>query len=287
MANLDTTSGTITAVSQNVIADTVQTTGAYVVMYGTAHAGITIQFDGTPDGGTTWVPVAAYQTNTPSAGAVNSIALGANSSTQFFVMVGALKQLRVRSSAYTSGSLNVSIMTTDDETPQYMTSGVGGSAAPAALADSFANPTESHVASDLFLYNGTAWDRQRSNFTLAYETSSAKTATGASANVTNHNARGCYIQVNVTAVSGTTPTMTCRVQYSVDSGSNFVDLDTTNAQTASITTTGLYQLRVYPGIAAVANSACNAPLPRTWRLAWTIGGTTPSFTFSSNVAHVL
>ncbi len=35
-----------------------------------------------------------------------------------------------------------------------------------------------------------------------------------------------------------------------------------------------------------ANAAVSYPLPRNYRLAWTIGGTTPSFTFSVGAQYV-
>ena len=40
-------------------------------------------------------------------------------------------------------------------------------------------------------------------------------------------------------------------------------------------------LAVYPGVTSAANAAVSYPLPRTWRVAWTIGGTTPSFSITS------
>jgi hypothetical protein len=80
--------------------------------------------------------------------------------------------------------------------------------------------------------------------------------------------------------------MTVRVQYTVD-GVTWHDLDTTNAQTASITATGKHVFRVYPGITAAANAASNNPLPPVHRLAWTLGGTTPSFTFSTAAVYLV
>ena len=46
-------------------------------------------------------------------------------------------------------------------------------------------------------------------------------------------------------------------------------------------------LTINQGVTAVANAAVNQPLPRSWRLAWTISGTTPSFTFSVGAQYVL
>lgn len=166
------------------------------------------------------------------------------------------------------------------------TVGVTGYPTAAASADALANPTVTKIDATTLLFNGTTWDRARGNFNSAIEASSAKTATGNGATQTNFNAAGIMLWGNVTAVSGTTPTLTVRVQWSPDGGTNWVDLDTTNAQTASITGTGTFVLRIYPGMATAANASLNSVLPRTWRLAWTIGGTTPSFTFTVQGAYV-
>lgn len=166
------------------------------------------------------------------------------------------------------------------------TVGVTGYPTAAASADALANPTVTKIDATGLLFNGTTWDRARNNHNAAVEASSAKTATGNGATQTNFNAAGALVWINVSAVTGTTPTLTVRLQWSPDGGTTWVDLDTTNAQTASITATGTFVLRVYPGITTAANAALNSPLPRTWRLAWTIGGTTPSFTFSAQAAYV-
>lgn len=155
----------------------------------------------------------------------------------------------------------------------------------AALADATANPTVPIVGAASELFNNATWDRQRSNYTLALDTSSARTASANGTTGTNHNFRGAEFFVNVTAVSGTTPTMTVQLQESYN-GTNFRDVDTTNAQTASITANGIYKFVVYPGVTTAANAALNSILPRTFRLAWTIGGTTPSFTFATFVNFV-
>lgn len=166
---------------------------------------------------------------------------------------------------------------------------VTGYPTAAASADGLANPTVTQIGSAGLLFNGTTWDRARGNTAVSVEASSAKTATGNSAAaITNHNARGVQLFVNVGTVSGTTPTLVVRVQVQDPVSSNWVDLP--GAATASITaTTGTTPvlLTIYPGITAVANSVVNQPLPRTYRLAWTIGGTTPSFTFSVGAQYIL
>lgn len=166
------------------------------------------------------------------------------------------------------------------------TMGITGYPTAAASADALANPTVTKLDALALLFNGATWDRQRNNHLVVAEASSAKTATGNGTTQTNFNAQGAFVAVLVTTVSGTTPTLTVRVQWSPDGGTTWLDLDATNAQTASITATGQYVLRVFPGVATAANAALNSPLPRTWRLAWTIGGTTPSFTFSGQVSYI-
>ena len=76
------------------------------------------------------------------------------------------------------------------------------------------------------------------------------------------------LAVHVTAVSGTTPSMTLTVQWS-DDGTTFGNADTTADTFAAITaTTDVF--KQFPA---------RAPF---FRLSWAITGTTPSFTFSVN-----
>lgn len=156
----------------------------------------------------------------------------------------------------------------------------------AASADGLANPTVTQIGTTGLSFNGTTWDRNRANTAVSVEASSAKAASGNSATaLTNHNGSGVHLFVNVSAVSGTTPTLAVRVQVQDPVSSSWVDLP--GAATANITATGLTLLTIYPGATVAANSAVSLPLPRTWRLAWTIGGTTPSFTFSVGAQYIL
>lgn len=161
------------------------------------------------------------------------------------------------------------------------TVGVTGYPTAAASADALANPTVTKIDSTTLLFNGTTWDRQRNNLSIAHDLSSARVASGNGLTFTNHNGRGVAFWLNVTAVSGTTPTMTVRIQWSPDNGTTWLDMDTTNLQTVSITGTSNHVLRVAPGLPVTANLSANQIAPRLMRLAWTIGGTTPSFTFVS------
>ena len=114
----------------------------------------------------------------------------------------------------------------------------------------------------------------------------AKTVTGNGATQTNVGNKGVSIVIVIGVVSGTTPTAVFKVQESVDGGTNWVDIP--GATTASLVATGVWGIKIYPGIAATAGStttgtlaSASMALPRTWRMVWTLGGTTPSFAITS------
>lgn len=136
-------------------------------------------------------------------------------------------------------------------------------------------------------YNGTTWDRVRGmggNATTG--DTGAKTATGNGATQTNVGNTGVQILVVLGTVTGTSPTAVFKVQGSVDGGTTWYDIPA--ATTASLTATGNFGITVYPGIVATVGTtttgttaAASQVLPRTWRVVWTIGGTTPSFTITN------
>lgn len=114
----------------------------------------------------------------------------------------------------------------------------------------------------------------------------AKTATGNGTAMTNTANKGVQIFIDLGTVSGTSPTCTFKVQGSVDGGTNWFDIP--GAATASLTSSVDVGIMVYPGVAVTAGSTttgttatANMALPRTWRVVWTVGGTTPSFTINS------
>jgi hypothetical protein len=155
--------------------------------------------------------------------------------------------------------------------------------APAALSDAVGNPTTPSVGAAGLLWNGTQWEREQSNQYVALDASAARTTSGTGATLTNRTCRGAVFYANVTAISGTLATIAFRVQESYD-GTNFRDVDTSLLQ-ASLSALGLVRLELGPGLGNVAGSKSGL-LPRLSRLAWTIGGTTPSVTFSTSAALV-
>lgn len=101
----------------------------------------------------------------------------------------------------------------------------------------------------------------------------AETTSGQSASVDNAAAstNGGAINLMVGAVTGTTPSLTAKVQHSTDN-STWVDLATFTA----VTTSRQYQRVVIP-----AGTTVN----RYTRAFWTISGTTPSIPFHVDVAR--
>lgn len=135
------------------------------------------------------------------------------------------------------------------------------------------------------LFNGTTWDRNRNNVEATIFASAARTATANSTDQVNYNARGILLILDITAVSGTTPTLDVKVQYKDPVSAAYVDIP--SAAFAQKTATGTDSLLLYPGITSTANRQILTVLSRTWRAVATIGGTTPSFTFSLGCSYVL
>lgn len=98
--------------------------------------------------------------------------------------------------------------------------------------------------------------------------SAARTATGQSNAFDVGNLDSVSVFVDVTAVSGTSPSMTVNVEWTYD-GATWFAADTADAFTA---------------ITAAKKTVKRFDVKGTkFRLNYTISGTTPSFTFSSTV----
>lgn len=107
-------------------------------------------------------------------------------------------------------------------------------------------------------------------------------ARAASANgdaMKNRTGRGVALFLEITAVSGTDPTLDVKLQVRDPVANQWHDLP--GAAFAQKTGTGRDTLTVYPGVAETANETVSDVLPADWRAVATIGGTdTPTFTFS-------
>lgn len=83
--------------------------------------------------------------------------------------------------------------------------------------------------------------------------------------------------LNVTAVSGTNPTLTPRIQIQEPTSGSFLDLPGGTFTTR--TATGVTVFEIGPGLKTIVGRAKNGFLPARFRLHYTIGGTdSPSFT---------
>lgn len=93
--------------------------------------------------------------------------------------------------------------------------------------------------------------------------SAARTASGNSAGLTGYGASSLLrVQLNVTAASGTAPTLDVVLEDTLD-GTNFNTIGTFTQATAATR--------------QVVN--ITTPFSGTLRVRWTVAGTTPSFTF--------
>lgn len=100
--------------------------------------------------------------------------------------------------------------------------------------------------------------------------SAARTATGQTAGIAvPPRSERIAVLVNVTAVSGTTPSCTFSIEWSHDNVT-FATVDTTPDAFAALTATGV-RVKTFDAKGEY------------FRLVYTISGTTPSFTFASTV----
>lgn len=131
----------------------------------------------------------------------------------------------------------------------------------------------------------TGLDPEYNNWNTTTGDAGSKTVTFAGATQTNFDAAGAIITVKLGVVSGTTPTLSCQLQYSYDAGTTWLSLGAVLANLTATNNTGV--IICYPGAivgtatgatATIVSSMC---LPRTWRLNYTIGGTTPNFAITA------
>lgn len=106
------------------------------------------------------------------------------------------------------------------------------------------------------------------------------THTAASAGVTGpiidtQSGLGLLLFINVTAISGTSPTLTVTLKGLIDEAAT---ASYTILASAALNATGLTVLKVYPGLTAAANTVANDVVPGRCQIVTAIGGTGPSVT---------
>lgn len=134
------------------------------------------------------------------------------------------------------------------------------------------------------LFNGASFDRQRGNVdTTALITHTASTTGSSGGDQLNINGRGLQIGVNITAATGTTPTIQIIVEGKDAASGSYYPLFAPAALTAAA---GFTLLSVYPGLTA-SSTVGNQILPRTWRVRTVIGGTTPAITATVGASVII
>lgn len=126
-------------------------------------------------------------------------------------------------------------------------------------------------------FNGTYWERRRSNLQGTLLASQARTETQTTPDQTNYNGKGVHVILNVTAVSDT-PSVTLKIEGKSASGVYYTLLEG-----AAVTGTGTHVYKVMPWATPAANEAAADLLPRTWRVVVTHADT-DSITYSVDYA---
>jgi len=111
------------------------------------------------------------------------------------------------------------------------------------------------------------------------------THTAASAGATSpifptNTGLGLLVFINITAISGTSPTLTVTLKGLIDESAT---ASYTILASTALNATGLTVLRIYPGLTASANATANDVVPGFCQISTAIGGTTPSVTATIGV----
>lgn len=113
----------------------------------------------------------------------------------------------------------------------------------------------------------------------AYITRTAASAGANGSDLSNGAFRGIKVVVDVTAITGTTPTYTVTIQGKDQASGKYFTL----LASAALSATGTTVYTVYPGAPATANVSANDVLPKTFRVIDAIAGTTPAVTATVGV----
>ena len=108
--------------------------------------------------------------------------------------------------------------------------------------------------------------------------SASRTATVNGADQETEGAHGVHLVLDVTAVTGTTPTLDVTIERKDPLSGVYTTIP--GAVFTQKTVISVDALTIYPGIAVAANESVNDALSEVWRAVATITGTTPDFTFS-------
>lgn len=273
-ASFDLVSGNITANSQTVFCDARRASNVQFMMNTASLAGHNVTFEGSIDStnGTdgVWFGIQAVRSNANTIELTSGI-LAANPVYSWEASVNGINWVRVRATAHTSGTATWKFQRGSYATEPVPASQVSGT-----------QPISGSVSASIT--GGTVSPLTVAG--VAVESLSAKTLTGASAAaITNNSGTGVILFLNVSAISGTAPTLDVKVQVQDPVTLSWFDLP--GAAFPQRTSVSTAMLEIFPGLVDVAGVRAGRALPRTWRLAWTIGGPTPSFTFSVGAQYLI
>jgi len=117
------------------------------------------------------------------------------------------------------------------------------------------------VANLGYTFNGTSWERERSNIdTASLITASAATTSQTGADQTNQTGRGIKVVLDMTSAG--TGSVTLTIQGKDAASGKYYPL----LAGAAVTTNSTNVYTVYPGAPAAANVSANDSLPRVWRV---------------------
>ena len=131
--------------------------------------------------------------------------------------------------------------------------------------------------------------------TDTYPVLTTQTFTDAAVTYSNANElqshRGIVVMVDITANSGTSPTLTVALEEYYPGGNagagRWVALSAASTGAIDATAVTNQRLIVYPGVTASANAAVNSPVAERWRVSATVGGSgSPTVTGSVHVTKI-
>jgi len=218
------------------------------------------------DGGTTWS--STFFDNSATSSKVSSIAFSASNAAtaSTIVGVGGSGLARIRVSAYTSGTANITIRASQMEDPSVLFAGPTGAAAPPPTAVQLGGITPTGTYSAIVASAEGALGHAVMMNECIVQSDATITTSGSQIVARNfYGVQQISLIVNVKAApTGTTPTLTYTIQE-IDPGDGATTMGNSTSTTA-IAAAGVY-------VATLATSTSGLV-----KISWVITGTTPSFT---------
>jgi hypothetical protein len=150
--------------------------------------------------------------------------------------------------------------------------------APGTLGDGNAMATGNIVSP--WISNGSTFDKQRNNHEVTALSSAARTASVNSSDLTNYNARGIRVVVDITALAGG------NITVAITGKDTLSGKYTTLLTGTALSGTGTTTMVIYPGNTVTANLAASTVVPRLFRVEVTAADAS-SITYSIGVNYIL